>query len=43
VCLDITRDVMRMKGEGKPLPAIRAAIDEQYLRFGPPTPTARPN
>src|SRR4029077_3893064 len=35
VCLDITRDVMRMKGEGKPLTAIRAAIDEKYLRVGP--------
>jgi len=43
VCLDITRDVMRMKGEGKPLAAIRAAIDEKYLRIGPATPTARPN
>jgi len=43
VCLDITRDVMRMKGEGKPLAAIRAAIDEKYLHFGPATPTPRPN
>jgi Protein of unknown function with PCYCGC motif len=43
VCLDITRDVMRLKSEGKPLAAIRAAIDEKYLRFGPATPTARPN
>jgi hypothetical protein len=43
VCLDITRDVMRMKGEGKALPAIRSAIDEKYLRFGPATPTPRPN
>jgi hypothetical protein len=34
---------MRMKGEGKPLSAIRAAIDEKYLRIGPATPTARPN
>jgi len=42
VCLDITRDVVRMKDEGKPLAAIRAAIDEKYLRFGPPTPTPRP-
>ena len=41
--MDITRDVMGMKGEGKPLAAIRAAIDEKYLRFGPPTPTTRPN
>jgi hypothetical protein len=43
VCLDITRDVMRLTSEGKPLAAIRAAIDEKYLRFGPATPTARPN
>jgi len=41
--MDITRDVMRMKGEGKTLPAIRTAIDEKYLHFGPPTPTARPD
>ena len=34
---------MRMKGEGKPLAAIRAAIDENYLRIGPATPTPRPN
>jgi uncharacterized protein with PCYCGC motif len=43
VCLDITRDVMRMKAEGKSLPAIRAVIDDKYLRFGPATPTPRPN
>ena len=43
MCLDITRDVMRLKSEGKSLAAIRAAIDEKYLRFGPATPTARPN
>jgi hypothetical protein len=34
---------MRMKGEGKPLAAIRSAIDEKYLRFGRATPTPRPN
>jgi len=34
---------MRMKAEGKSLPAIRATIDAAYLRFGPPTPTPRPN
>jgi len=43
LCLDITRDVMRMKTEGKSLPDIRTAIDEKYLRFGPATPTPRPN
>jgi hypothetical protein len=34
---------MRMKAEGKTLTAIRAAIDAKYLRFGPATPTPRPN
>ncbi|PYN75956.1 MAG: hypothetical protein DMD96_26490 [Candidatus Rokuibacteriota bacterium] len=42
MCLDITRDVMQMKSEGKSLAAIRAAIDEKYLRFGPATSTPRP-
>jgi hypothetical protein len=41
--MDITRDVMRMKAEGKPLGQIRAAIDAKYLRYGTPTPTPRPN
>jgi len=34
---------MRMKAEGKSLATIRAAIDATYLRFGPATPTPRPN
>jgi hypothetical protein len=34
---------MRLKAEGKPLAAIRSAIDEKYVRFGPATPTPRPN
>jgi hypothetical protein len=33
---------MRMKAEGKPLTAIRAAIDAKYLKFGTPTPTPAP-
>ena len=41
--MDITRDVMRMKAEGKSLAIIRAAIDEKYLRYGTATPTPRPN
>ena len=41
--MDITRDVMRMKAEGKSVAQIRAAIDATYLKFGPPTPTPRPN
>jgi len=40
--MDFTRDVMRMKNEGKPLAAIRAAIEAKYLRFGPPTPMPQP-
>ena len=31
-----------MKAEGKPLTAIRAAIDAKYLKFGTPTPTPAP-
>ena len=41
--MNITRDVIRMKAEGKSLAQIRAAIDAPYLKFGPPTPTPRPN
>jgi len=40
--MDITRDVMRQRAEGKSLSEIRAAIDAAYLRFGSPTPTPRP-
>ena len=34
---------MRLTGDGKTLTAIREVIDEKYLRFGPATPTLRPN
>lgn len=37
--MDITRDVMRLKGEGKTTVEIRAYIDGQYARYGPPTAT----
>jgi hypothetical protein len=37
--VDITRDVMRMLDEGKPLKEIRATVDTTYSRFGPSTPT----
>jgi len=37
--VDITRDVMRMLDEGKPLKEIRAYVDRTYSRFGPSTPT----
>jgi hypothetical protein len=37
--VDITRDVMRMLDEGKPLKEIRVYVDQTYSRFGPSTPT----
>ena len=40
--MDITRDVMRGRGEGRSLAAIRRDIDATYLRYGPPTPTPKP-
>jgi len=42
LCLDITRDVMRLRAEGKSPAAIRYAIDAKYLSFVPATPTPRP-
>jgi hypothetical protein len=42
ICLNITRDVMAMQAEGKPLKAIRTAIDEKYGLMGLPTPTPEP-
>jgi hypothetical protein len=41
ICLGVTRDVMRMLGEGKSRRAIRAAIDQSYadrIEFATPTP-----
>lgn len=35
ICVDITRDAMRMIGKGMPLADIRAAIDQDYSQFGP--------
>ena len=40
--MDITRDVMRLVGEGRSLAVIRRHIDATYLRYGPPTPTPKP-
>lgn len=37
--MDITRDVMRMLDEGKPLKEIRAAVEKTYSKYGPSTPT----
>ncbi len=39
ICVDITRDVMRMWREEEELTTIRAYIDQEYSRFGPPTDT----
>lgn len=39
ICVDITRDVMRMKAEGQSSLSIRKYIDAQYSQFGPGTNT----
>lgn len=39
ICVDITRDVMRLMGTGKDAPTIRAYIDSTYSKYGPPTDT----
>ncbi len=43
VCVDITQDVMRMLREGHSSKEIRAYIDAEYSKFGPPTDTALPS
>ncbi len=42
ICVDITQDVMRLKGEGWSSPQVRAYIDAQYSAFGPGTNTPLP-
>ncbi len=42
ICVDITQDVMRLKGEGQSSPQVRAYIDAQYSPFGPGTDTPFP-
>jgi hypothetical protein len=42
VCVDITRDVMRLKHEGQKSSQVRAYIDAQYSSFGPSTNTPLP-
>jgi hypothetical protein len=42
ICVDITQDVMRLRGEGRSSPEIRAYIDAQYSAFGPSTNTPLP-
>ena len=35
ICVDITRDVMRMTAEGKSLQEIRQVVDRTYSQYGP--------
>ena len=42
ICIDITQDVMMLKGQGKLPSAIRAYIDTNYSKFGPGTDTPLP-
>jgi hypothetical protein len=42
LCVDITQDVKRLKGEGQSSPQVRAYIDAQYGSFGPGTDTELP-
>ncbi len=37
LCVDITRDAMRMQQEGKSTADIKALIDQTYRSYGPPT------
>lgn len=38
ICVDISQDVMRLLDQGKEVPEIFTYIDNNYARFGPPTP-----
>lgn len=38
ICVDISQDVMRLLDQGKAVPEIYTYIDNNYARFGPPTP-----
>lgn len=40
--MDITRDVMRMRAEGRSKAETRAAIERTYLSYGAPTATPPP-
>jgi len=35
ICVDITQDAMRMLRDGKPMPEIRAYVDQTYAKYGP--------
>lgn len=43
ICVDIARDVMRLKGEGWSSLKVRQYIDATYSAFGPGTNTPLPN
>ncbi len=43
VCIDITRQVMAMEKDGRPLAEIRRAVDQRYAGAGPSTPTPFPD
>ena len=40
--MDITRDVMRLTGEGKSAAEIRRFVDGKYVKPGTPVRTPRP-
>lgn len=42
ICVDIAQDVMKGLQQGKSPTDIRAQIDKDYARFGPPTDTPLP-
>lgn len=42
ICVDIARDVMRLRAEGQSAREVRAYIDAQYGSFGPSTDTPLP-
>lgn len=35
ICVDITQDTMRLLAQGKPVPEIRAYVDDTYSQYGP--------
>lgn len=41
ICVDITRDVMRLMREGKSLSEIQTTIDRIYSQYGPPNTPPR--
>ena len=35
ICVDITQDTMRLLGQGKSVPEIKAYVDQTYAQYGP--------